>query len=209
MFLMCLKINRQGWRQEPLIENQWQSDDEEDEFDIEYEIKLEEVEDVREIFYLICEELENSNIVQFRVEGFGEVPWPVDVSTDLLTVLEQLSDLLKFLDEPEFKTGNLDFYEQGIQRRIKFRKLGDTIELNCKPFPDINSSGSKPSDPWGQDIEEEPIEKKLLKTMICQILESFVSIANEICPNLTSHKCFQEWCGDQYIASCLKRSTSG
>ena len=112
--------------------------------------------------------------------------------------------VLKFLDNRESQTGYLDFYEQGIQRRITFIKVGDIIELKCKPFPDINSRASKSTAPWGQDIEEEAMGKKLLETMIGKIVKSFVSIANEICPNLTNHKYFQEWCSEGYIASCLK-----
>ena len=44
MFLMSLEINRLGWQQEQVLENQWESDDE---FDSEYDLKLEEVEDVK------------------------------------------------------------------------------------------------------------------------------------------------------------------
>ena len=182
MFLMCLEINRLGCRQESVVENQWEDDDE---FDSEYDVKLEEVNDVAEIFYLICQELQNSNIVQFKVEGFGKSPWPVDVSTDFLTVLEQISDILKFLDS-ELSTNDLEFYEQGIERKITFRQEEDLIRINCY--------GGKPEATWGQNIEEKPIEKTYLKTMICEMIKSFVSISNELCPTLTSHRCFQEWC---------------
>ena len=71
MFLMSLEINRLGGQQDKVLENQWESDDE---FDSEYDLKLEEVEDVKEIFPAICEELEKSNLVKFRVEGFGDLP---------------------------------------------------------------------------------------------------------------------------------------
>ncbi|HBE18884.1 MAG TPA: hypothetical protein DEG17_25010 [Cyanobacteria bacterium UBA11149] len=178
---MCLEINRLGYRQESVVENQWEDNDE---FDSEYDIKLEELNDVAEVFYLIGQELQNSNIVQFKVEGFGKLPWPVDVSTDFLTVIEQIPDILKFLDS-DLSTYNLEFYEQGIERKIFFRKEEDLIRLNCY--------GSKSEVTWGQNIEEKPLEKKYLKTMIYEMIKSFVSISNELCPTLTSHRSFQEW----------------
>jgi len=54
MFLMSLEINRLGWQQDKVWENPWKSDDE---FDSEYDLKLEELEDVKEIFPAICEDL--------------------------------------------------------------------------------------------------------------------------------------------------------
>jgi hypothetical protein len=111
-----------------------------------------------------------------------------------LTVIEQIPDLFKFLDS-ELSTAYLEFYEQGIQRKITFRKEENLIRINCY--------GSKPEATWGKDIEEKPIEKTYLKTMICELIKSFVAISNELCPTLTSHRCFQEWCSNKYIENCL------
>ncbi|WP_407885991.1 hypothetical protein [Scytonema sp. NUACC26] len=199
---MSLEINRLKQQLDPIIDPQWEGENEYDELTLKDEVKLEEVEDVREIFSRLCEELQNSNLVRFRVEGFGELPWPVDVLTDFLTVIEQVSDLLKFLDTPESSIGYLDFYEQGIQKRLVFNKEDDLIKINCHGIL-INNQGGKLATSWGQDIEEEPIEKKSLKSMICQLIKTFVLIANEVSPTLTSNIFFQEWCSDQYIANCL------
>lgn len=148
MFLMSLEINRLGWRQEQVIENQWESDDE---FDSEYDLKLEEVEDVKEIFPAICEELENSNLVKFRVEGFGDLPWPVDVSIDLMTVLEQLADLLRFIEDYKFSSFSLDFYEQGTERRLIFSHVGNFVKINCLPLVmKSNNITNNSKDSWGQ-----------------------------------------------------------
>jgi hypothetical protein len=199
---MRLESNRLGWQQKSLVENQWESDDGfDDEFDSEYETKLEEVEDVIEILFELCKRLEESNLVRFRVEGFGNALWPVSVRTDFEIVLEQLSDLLKFLDNSESKIGYLEFYEQGIERQLVFTKVGDLIKINCYKLVDYSGITEKP---WGQDIEEEPIKATSLKLMICDLIRSFVSIANELCPTWTSHELFQEWCSDKYIADCLQ-----
>lgn len=203
MFLMCLEINRLKSRPDQVIENQWES---EDEFNSEYDLKLEEVEDVKEIFPAICEELEKSNLVRFRVEGFGELPWPVDVLTDLMTVLEQLSDMLKFVEDSNSSSFCLDFYEQGIERRLIFSHVEKLVRINCRNLVmESNNIANNSKDSWGQYIEEDPLTRHNLKSMICNLITTFVSIADEICPTLTSHKCFQEWCNDKYIANCWVR----
>lgn len=61
MCLMCLEVNKLEWRQEQVIENQKESDDE---FDSKYEIKLEKVEDFIEILFELCKRLEEFNIVR-------------------------------------------------------------------------------------------------------------------------------------------------
>jgi hypothetical protein len=69
---MCLEINRLGWDSNYIVVNQ--SEDESDEFDGENELNIDRIESVVEIFPSLCEELQNSGLVRFRVEGFGEVP---------------------------------------------------------------------------------------------------------------------------------------
>lgn len=197
MFLMSLEINRSGWRLNPLINDIDESND-------EYNFQLEEVENVEDLFPEICDQLENSNLVKFRVEGFGELPLPVDVSTDLMIVIEQLSDFLKFLDTWKASTGYLKFYEQGIERQRIFTKVGNLVKINCHPLLAINESAKENQPAWGQNIAEEPLDKKSLKIMIGNLILTFVSIASELCPTLTNHKCFQEWCSDKYIANALK-----
>lgn len=208
MFFMGLDVNRLGWPTEAVNRKQWESDEQlksdeeiDEKLESDEEIKFEEIDDVRTIFFLLCEALEEFNLVRFRVKGFGNSPWPVDVSTDLMTVLEQLDALLKFLEPSESSTGYLDFYEQGIQRQLVFTKVGDLIKINCHKLVDYSGITEKP---WGQDIEEEPIHPTSLKLMICDLIKSLVSIANEVCTTLTSHELFQEWCREKYIADCLQ-----
>jgi len=203
MFLMSLEINRLKWRQEQVLENHWES---EDEFTSEYDLKLEEVEDVKELFSALCEKLEKSNLVKFRVEGFGDLPWSVDVSIDLMTVLEQLADLLRFIEDYKSSSFSLDFYEQGTERRLIFSHVGNFVNINCLPLVmKSNNIANNSKDSWGQYIEEEPLTRQNLKSMIGNLITTFVSIAHEISPTLTSHKCFQEWCNDKYIANCWRR----
>jgi len=197
---MSLNIDRTRQQTNTLDGNQPQIE-EEFEDDFANYFSIEDVEDVEGIFTLICDELEELKLVNFRVEGFGNVPWPVDVRTDLCIVIEQVYDFLIFLNTSDLTTSNLDFYEQGIEKQLVFTKIeDDLVKINCHKLyeylrePDID---------WGQDIEEEPIKLASLKLMICSLIKSFVAIANELCPTLTSHRFFQEWCRDKYIADCL------
>jgi hypothetical protein len=204
MFLIHLEIDKLEWHQESSSENQWKNARKDLSDNAPNELKFEEAENSEEIIYLLCNQLEDSKQVQFRVEGFGNLPWPVDMSTDLPCVLEQISDLLEFLDMPTSDLCYLDFYEQGIQRRLIFKKQGALVSINCKPFPDVNSSNNNKQTGWGQDIEEDTIEEKRLKNMLCNFVKSFISIAKLLYPTLASNQYFQEWCDNKYIINCLK-----
>lgn len=67
---------------------------------------------------------------RFFVSGFGDNAWPVDVYYDLSTVLEQLPDLLAGLRAGE--GGILDFYGQGIERRLEFFPEGRKVGIRCR-----------------------------------------------------------------------------
>lgn len=51
----------------------------------------------------------------------------MDASTDLPVVLEQLPEPSAAITNDE-RAGALDFYEQGIQRRLEFRRRRQLIE---------------------------------------------------------------------------------
>lgn len=205
MFFMQLEIDEAGLQQKLFAEDRLDKKNNKDYLEDECFSTLEDIEDVQEIMSLLCEKLENFSLARFRVEGFGETAWPVDVSTDFLAVLEQLPDLIKFLniDTDESSVFYLDFYEQGIQRRLVFRKNEGLVTVACQPFPINNSVSIVPNASWGRQIEENPIEKKVLKDMVCEIVRNFVLAAKKLCPNLAAHWCFQEWCNSQYIVICL------
>ncbi len=77
-----------------------------------------------------CEFLELSEGLQFQVDGFGDSNWPVDVKTDLASVLEQTPIIIKKLqdDSGEFI---LDFFGQGIERSVHFVWESELVELKC------------------------------------------------------------------------------
>lgn len=94
------------------------------EFDPEYD-------DARSVIASICDGLDEAGTATFNVSGFGDSAWPVDVATDLVTLIEQLPEALTVL---ELRSGKfrIEFYEQGIERLIFFNCDGDVTELRCQ-----------------------------------------------------------------------------
>ena len=75
----------------------------------------------------VCELIADMGAATYRVEGFG-LAWPVDVRTDLPTTLEQLPDLLRLTSGD---LGRLEFYEQGLERVVALRVVGDRVHMTC------------------------------------------------------------------------------
>lgn len=162
MFFMQLEIDEAGLQQKLFAEDRLDKKNNKDYLEDECFSTLEDIEDVQEIMSLLCEKLENFSLARFRVEGFGETAWPVDVSTDFLAVLEQLPDLIKFLniDTDESSVFYLDFYEQGIQRRLVFRKNEGLVTVACQPFPINNSVSIVPNASWGGRLKRTQLRKR-------------------------------------------------
>jgi hypothetical protein len=171
-----------------------------------YDIEIEEIENIQDLLYYVCEGLEDYNLAKFIIEGFGKSPWPVDISTDLLSVLDQLPDFLKFLDDPNCDVECLDFYEQGIQRRIIFNKQKNTLEITCKPFSPSSLKNNTLNTDWGNSTKEYTIEKKEIKNMICKLIVTFISLTNEYFPELKNNQFFREWCENKYFVDCVENT---
>jgi hypothetical protein len=67
---------------------------------------------------------------RFRMGGFGQDDWGLDVSYDLSTVVEQLPDVLVALrHDAEVE---LDLYAQGVERTVTFTPDGEYVNLRCR-----------------------------------------------------------------------------
>ena len=208
MFFMQLEINTPEEKSTILATDKFEysQTQEEEEFRQEFYQDFDGIQTLNCVFFLLCDRLERSKIVKFRIEGFGKEPWPVDVRTDFDTVIEQCCDFLEFLEIPSSKTGEIYLYEQGVERRLIFAKLRDLVQVQCKPVKFEYRGVTKTvgeSQSWGQDVEEAPIDLSHLKTMIRQLVKTFVFLAKELDPDLANHEYFQQWYGNQYIANCL------
>lgn len=67
---------------------------------------------------------------RFRMGGFGQDNWNLNVSYDMSTIIEQLPDVLAALDRGE--QSDIDLYSQGIERTITITPDGDYIDLKCQ-----------------------------------------------------------------------------
>lgn len=90
-----------------------------------------ELDDARSVIASICEMLDDAGTATFSVTGFGDDCWPVDVATDLVTLIEQLPEALAVLDRRS-GTFRIDFYEQGIERLVFFECVDDVTKLRCQ-----------------------------------------------------------------------------
>lgn len=140
-----------------------------------------EVDSIESLLAEACEALADSERVVFLVEGFGQSPWPVDVRTDLLTIVEQLPEFLEFLQSTG-DSGELDFYEQGVQRLLRFEKHGPQVRVEC-------TSGTK----WQPTPAIEMMPLKELAGMASELAVDFVSSVRKACPEIAGHPWFQEW----------------
>ncbi|MEU0399251.1 hypothetical protein ABZ318_03205 [Streptomyces sp. NPDC006197] len=78
---------------------------------------------------------------RFIISGFGQPEWPVDVSYDLSSVIEQLPAAIDCLQQG--RDARIDLYGQGVERCLLFAPAGVTVEIRCvsgttwRPDPDV------------------------------------------------------------------------
>lgn len=139
-----------------------------------------ELDSIISILSDLCE-LAQSRQGVFRVGGFGQAQWPVDVRTDLCVVLEQLPRLLRAV-----KSGSpavLDFYEQSIRRRLTFAPLRKDYEVTCVPF----------SPYWEPSPATERIGRVALERMLAAVLDEFMKFLRRVAPQLERHAWIRAW----------------
>ncbi|MEV6055815.1 hypothetical protein [Streptomyces sp. NPDC052107] len=97
-------------------------------FDTPVAHDLDLAEDYESLVMDACELLAETDC-RFRVAGFGQGPWPVDISYDLSSVIEQLPQALTALRRKN--RAQIDFCGQGFERVVVFVPLGDQITMTC------------------------------------------------------------------------------
>jgi hypothetical protein len=141
------------------------------------------LDDVRSLLKDLCVAIAKSN-AQFIVDSPETGTWPVDVATDLAVVIEQIPEFLRFLHSPSREAFELDFYEQGIERRIEFRRIGLTFEVVCF------SCGGSPM------TERSICEVAAWQSMIEIFWEDFCQAAAMVAPLAVQHPWWKEWVAD-------------
>lgn len=139
-----------------------------------------EDDDIRSILIDVCRFIENQ--VDFNVSGFGQDRWPVDTGTDLAVFLEQLPETMKSLKIRQ--PTNIDFYEQGIERYLKFSHsdINDIYKISC-------TSNTN----WNPDPEVEKIHTPELLEMLSNAKDTFIKIMTKLSPMIINHPWVMEW----------------
>lgn len=138
-------------------------------------------EDLLGLLAALCDMLAESQCVEFHVSGFGQDPWPTDVRTDLLTILEQLPDVSLAIraNDPEF---DLDFYEQGIGRLLSFARSGNTVSVTCVSTTD-----------WAPNPSTLTLTVAEVSLTLERLRLDFIQLAKRICPALADTDLVRQW----------------
>ncbi|MGB3532072.1 MAG: hypothetical protein WBA13_01000 [Microcoleaceae cyanobacterium] len=139
-------------------------------------------DDATSVIMDLCDILEEEGIVCFRVKGFGQDSWPVDVAIDLSSILEQLLEVIDSIHKENYPCG-LNFYEQGIERKLVFENSDRLVKISCY---------SRTS--WVPSPNLILESKKYILSMFINLKTSFVEVANKVCPQLSASDLFITWC---------------
>lgn len=122
----------------------------------------EKFDDLNGLITSLCEELEASEHLRFEIAGFGQAPWFVTVGTDLPVLLEQLPEVRD--DLLAGRSFEIDFYEQGLERRLSFEPEGNDFLVSCVSGTD-----------WQPDPSQERVSKEELVCTLQKVGETFLS----------------------------------
>lgn len=152
------------------------------EFDPEYD-------DARSVIASICDQLDEAGTATFTVSGFGDLAWPVEVATDLVTLIEQLPEALTVLEQ---RSGQfrIDFYEQGIERLVFFNCVGDMTELRCQSRTD-----------WVPNPDETRARTNDVAAMLSAVYRQFMNVAMATPMPDAARKALTEWAVMRNIAA--------
>ncbi|HZS46968.1 MAG TPA: hypothetical protein VFC63_17975 [Blastocatellia bacterium] len=151
----------------------------------EYEV---EGDDFNEMLAITCLKLANSEQFTFEVKGFGQDPWPVDVRLDMATFLEQITEVLTWLDSGGHEDTELDFYEQGIERKLIFHSEEEKIKINCESRTN-----------WTPSPSEEWLDKATLNSLFSLFLKRFIESVQEFCQDIAETSIFRDWSAQECI----------
>lgn len=129
-----------------------------------------------------CDLLHDAGALHFRVEGFGAGSWPVSVRTDLSVVAQQLADLLAWLRSDTEAGFDLEFWEQGWDRLLHFRRCDDRVVAHCRSWGR-----------WQPEPAEETLPLNELRDMLSEFAAAFCREAEEVSPEIAATRTFRRW----------------
>jgi hypothetical protein len=138
------------------------------------------LDDITSLVMDICNYFDEMNLVSFVVKGFNDMKWPVDVRTDLSSIIPQVPNAIEKLTNRQ--KCNIQFFEQGIERELRFKCDNNDVIIECF---------SLFGDPV--TLETEKIRLDELLRMLIALLDNFIKISKRVCPKITNHSLFKEW----------------
>lgn len=136
------------------------------------------LDDIRSVFAVVCARIADDGRVKFVVKYAGET-WPVDVATDLATLLEQMPAAMVSLGAFE-----IDFFEQGIERVLLFEPKGEeSLNVRCL---------SRRED-WHPPERAVTVGRKALRGSLELLLSRFVGMAVAVVPDVARNAWFCAW----------------
>ncbi len=114
-----------------------------------------ELDNIVSVLTDACEVVAATGLVRFVVIGFGAEPWNVSVETDLATILPQLPETLARLAEGV--DCELCFFEQGVERSLRFLGAGSELRVECVSFHPT----------WTPEPATMSIDRRRLRTTPC------------------------------------------
>ena len=136
-------------------------------------------EDYASLVMDACELLGETDC-RFLVAGFGQDPWPVDVSYDLSSVIEQLPQARTALRRKEL--ARIDVYGQGVERVVTFDPTGDQITMTCTTRTD-----------WLPDPATERAPLTDVEDMLAALAHDFRRALDRACPAIAAREPFTRW----------------
>ncbi|MFD8871116.1 hypothetical protein ACFV1F_43435 [Streptomyces sp. NPDC059590] len=136
-------------------------------------------EDFESLVMDACQILSRTDC-QFHVSGFGQDPWPVDVSYDLSSAIENLPEAIEALKLGE--SAQIDFYGQGIERLVTFTPQGETVVIKCTS----NTA-------WTPDPDTEEISLGEARNLLLTLARDFKAALERVCPQVAALDAFAAW----------------
>jgi len=128
----------------------------------------------------ICVAFAETKVIYFKVSGFGQQDWSVDVATDLATIMENLPQIIYAFSNEQYPC-NLNFYEQGIERYLTFEKE-DFLKVTCQS---LNS--------WIPSPDCIYLSEKTILSQLVELNSVFIQLAKIVCPHLSKSELFVNW----------------
>jgi hypothetical protein len=144
-----------------------------------------ELDDDSSVLSDLCSLLADDAVARFEVECCG-LKWPVDVRTDLAIILPQIPEVLSELAEE--RRASLQFFEQGIERKVVFAVRDGDVEVSC-------------CDLWDKLLAEAHVERIRRTSLYAELSElalDFIRLVGTRYPQVAVIPLYKHWRADVF-----------